>query len=120
MAFKIAGSEAFKIAFLKAAPVLLEPTMSIEITAPEENVGDVVGDICSRRGKVLGMEIKGKQQIISAEAPLSEMFGYATALRSLTSGRATYSMHFEKYTEVPYELAEKLTEEARLKKEAGR
>jgi elongation factor G len=120
MSFKIAGSEAFKIAFLKAAPILLEPSMSIEITAPEENVGDVVGDICSRRGKVLGMEIKGKQQIIAAEAPLSEMFGYATALRSLTSGRATYSMHFEKYTEVPYELAEKLTEEARLKKEAGR
>jgi elongation factor G len=120
MAFKIAGSEAFKIGFLKAAPILLEPTMSIEITAPEENVGDVVGDICSRRGKVFGMEIKGKQQIVTAEAPLSEMFGYATALRSLTSGRATYSMHFEKYTQVPYELAEKLTEEARVKKAAGR
>ncbi len=119
MAFKIAGSEAFKIAFLKAAPILLEPTMSIEITAPEENVGDVVGDICSRRGKVLGMDVKGKQQMVSAEAPLSEMFGYATALRSLTSGRANYSMHFEKYTQVPYELAEKLTEEARIKKAAG-
>ncbi|MDP8261556.1 MAG: elongation factor G [Candidatus Kappaea frigidicola] len=119
MAFKIAGSEAFKIAFLKAAPILLEPCMSIEITAPEENVGDVVGDICSRRGKVFGMESKGKHQIVTAEAPLSEMFGYATALRSLTSGRATYSMHFEKYTQVPYELAEKLTEEARVKKAAG-
>ncbi|MFH1458848.1 MAG: elongation factor G [Candidatus Omnitrophota bacterium] len=111
MAFKICAAECFKRAFQKAAPVLLEPYMSVEVTAPEEHVGDVVGDICSRRGKILGMEGKLKQQIISAEAPLSEMFGYATSLRSITSGRATYSMHFEKYIEVPYSISEKIVEE---------
>ncbi len=112
LAFKLAGRECFKRAFRKAAPLLLEPSMSIEISTPEEYVGNVVGDICSRRGKVLGMEIKGKQQIVSAEAPLAEMFGYATALRSLTSGRAAYSMHFEKYAQVPFVIAEKIMEEA--------
>jgi translation elongation factor 2 (EF-2/EF-G) len=111
MAFKICAAECFKRAFLKAAPILLEPYMSIEVTTPEEYVGSVVGDICSRRGKVLGMEIKAKQQVISAEAPLGEMFGYATALRSLTSGRAVYSMHFEKYIEVPFAISEKIIEE---------
>ncbi|MDD5746361.1 MAG: elongation factor G [Candidatus Omnitrophica bacterium] len=111
MAFKICAAECFKRAFLKAAPILLEPYMSIEVTTPEEYVGSVVGDICSRRGKVLGMEIKAKQQVISAEAPLGEMFGYATALRSLTSGRAVYSMHFEKYIEVPFAISEKIVEE---------
>ncbi|MFC1807703.1 elongation factor G [Candidatus Omnitrophota bacterium] len=111
MAFKIAGGEAFKEAFRKAAPVLLEPYMSVEITTPEEFMGSIVGDVCSRRGRVLGMEVKGKQQVISAEAPLSEMFGYATALRSLSSGRANYSMHFEKYQQVPFSIAEKIVEE---------
>ncbi|RKY36595.1 MAG: elongation factor G [Candidatus Omnitrophota bacterium] len=111
MAFKVAAADCFKKAFMKAEPVLLEPEMSIEITTPEEYVGDAVGDICSRRGKVLGMEIKGKLQIISVEAPLAGMFGYATALRSLSSGRATYSMHFEKYVEVPLSVTEKIIEE---------
>jgi len=111
MAFKITGSECFKKAFLKCSPVLLEPSMSLEVTTPEEYVGGVVGNICSRRGKVLGIDSKGGQQVISAEAPLSEMFGYATTLRSLSSGRANYSMHFEKYVKVPFEIAEKVIEE---------
>ncbi|NQU74046.1 MAG: elongation factor G, partial [Candidatus Omnitrophica bacterium] len=117
MAFKTAARNGFKRAFMKAAPIFLEPHMSIEVTTPEESVGPVVGDICSRRGKVLGMEMKVKHQIISAEAPLGEMFGYATTLRSLSSGRATYSMHFEKYIEVPNTIAEKILEEYKKAKE---
>ncbi|MBN1521071.1 MAG: elongation factor G [Candidatus Aureabacteria bacterium] len=115
-AFKTAGTECFKRAFLKCTPVLLEPVMSIEVTTPDSYVGDVVGDICSRRGKILGMEVKGNQQVVAAEAPLNEMFGYATSLRSLSSGRANYTMHFEKYVEVPYEIAEKVIEEKKTKK----
>ncbi len=111
MAFKLCAAACFKRAFMRAAPILLEPYMSLEVNVPEEHTGDVVGDICSRRGKVLGMEIKNKLQIISAEAPLAEMFGYASALRSITSGRANYSMHFEKYIEVPFAIAEKIIEE---------
>ncbi|MBN1897482.1 MAG: elongation factor G [Spirochaetes bacterium] len=117
IAFKIAAKECFKKAFRKAMPILLEPYMSIEVTSPEEHVGDIVGNICSRRGKVLGMDLKGNQHIISAEAPLSEMFGYATTLRSLSSGRANYSMHFEKYVEVPFEITEKVIEEKKKRKE---
>ncbi len=117
LSFKLAARECFKKAFVKCSPILLEPLMSIEITTPESYVGDVVGDICSRRGKILGMEIKGNQQIISAEAPLSEMFGYATTLRSITSGRANYSMHFERYVEVPFEIAEKVIEERKKKRQ---
>ena len=111
LAFKLAASECFKRAFMKGIPVLLEPHMSLEATAPEEYVGNIVGNICSRRGKVLGIEAKGNLQVISAEAPLSEMFGYATALRSLSSGRGNYSMHFEKYVEVPAAISEKVIEE---------
>jgi len=111
IAFKVAASECFKRAFMKCVPVLLEPYMSLEVVTPEEYVGNIVGNICSRRGKVLGIEAKPNQQIISAEAPLSEMFGYATALRSLSSGRAAYSMHFEKYVEVPHEISQKIIEE---------
>ena len=98
----------FKKGFLKCSPVLLEPYMSIEITTPEEYVGDVVGDICSRRGKILGMEIKGNQQVVSSEAPLSEMFGYATSLRSLSQGRATYSMQLSEYEDVPPNIQNQL------------
>ena len=116
MAFKIAGAQCFKKAFLKGAPVLLEPHMSLEVTTPDEYVGGIVGNICSRRGKVLGIEAKVNQQIISAEAPLSEMFGYATSLRSLSSGRASYSMHFEKYIQVPTAISEKLIEEKQKNK----
>jgi len=117
MAFKIAARDCFKKAFMQAGPMLLEPYMSIEITSPEEYVGAIVGDICSKRGKVLNMDMKGKLQIISAEAPLAEMFGYATGLRSISSGRASYSMHFEKYVEVPFAIAEKIVEEANAPKE---
>ena len=110
LAFKITASECFKKAFMKAMPVLLEPQMSLEVSAPEEYVGAVVSNICMRRGKVSGIEAKNVQRIISAEVPLSAMFGYATTLRSLTSGRATYTMHFEKYVEVPYQEAETIIE----------
>jgi elongation factor G len=115
MAFKIAAMECFKRGFMKGAPILLEPSMSLEVTTPEEYVGGIVGNICSRRGKVLGIESKATAQIIAAEAPLSEMFGYATDLRSLSSGRANYSMHFEKYVEVPTAIAEKILEEKQKK-----
>jgi elongation factor G len=117
MAFKVAAKAGFKQGFLKSAPVFLEPYMSIEVTTPDDFVGSIVGDLCSRRGKVLGMEMKGKHQIVSAEAPLGEMFGYATGLRSLSSGRATYSMHFDKYIEVPNSIAEKILEERNKAKE---
>ncbi len=116
MAFKITGAECFKRGFLRCHPVLLEPVMSIEITTPEDYVGDIVGDICSRRGKILGMEIKANFQVISAEAPLAAMFGYATNLRSMSSGRAVYSMHFEKYEAVPFEITEKIIEEKKKEK----
>ncbi|MCF7908053.1 MAG: elongation factor G [Candidatus Omnitrophica bacterium] len=115
LAFKLAAAQCFKKGFLKGAPVLLEPCMSLEVTTPEEFVGNVVGNICSRRGKVLGIETKANQQIISAEAPLAEMFGYATALRSLSSGRGNYTMHFEKYVEVPSSISEKILEERQKK-----
>jgi len=117
MAFKIAGAECFKAAFLKSGPVILEPQMSVEITTPEEYMGNVTGDICSRRGKIMAMEAKANQQVVVAEAPLSEMFGYASALRTLTSGRAGYSMHFEKYAKAPNSLTEKVLEEARKARE---
>jgi elongation factor G len=117
LAFKIAASIGFKEAFLQAEPILLEPSMSLEVTTPEEYVNSVVGYICSRRGKILNMETKGKQKIVSAEAPLGEMFGYATALRSLSSGRSNASMEFDKYVQVPTEIAAKIIEESKKKKE---
>ncbi|MDE0028937.1 MAG: elongation factor G [Deltaproteobacteria bacterium] len=101
MAFTIAGSMAFKEGLRKALPVLLEPVMDVEVVVPEEFMGDVIGDISSRRGKVLGMTSKGNSQVIEARVPLSRMFGYATDLRSRTQGRATYTMQFSRYEEVP-------------------
>jgi elongation factor G len=118
LAFKLASAECFKRAFMKADPVILEPQMSLEITTPQEHMGSITGDICSRRGKIMAMNAKGDQQILEAEAPLSEMFGYASSLRTLSSGRALYSMHFEKYAKAPHDLTEKLLEEVRLAKEA--
>ncbi len=106
MAFKIAGSMAFKDACHKAKPVLLEPIMKVEVVTPEENMGDVMGDLNSRRGMIQGMEDSPSGKIIRAEVPLAQMFGYATDLRSATQGRATYSMEFAKYSEVPASLAE--------------
>jgi elongation factor G len=106
MAFKIAGSMGFKAAAAKADPVLLEPIMEVEVVTPEEYMGDVMGDLSSRRGMVQGMDDSPAGKLISAEVPLSEMFGYATDLRSATQGRATYSMEFSKYKEVPASIAE--------------
>ena len=106
IAFKIAGSMAFKAATRKANPVLLEPIMAVEVVVPEEFMGDVIGDISSRRGKVLGMDTRPAAQAIDARVPLAQMFGYATDLRSMTQGRATYTMQFSHYEPVPAAVAE--------------
>lgn len=111
MAFKIAGSMAFKNAMQKAKPVLLEPMMKVEVTVPEEYMGDVMGDINSRRGRIEGMEAVNGAQVIRSFVPLSEMFGYATTLRSRTQGRGNYSMVFDHYEEVPKSIQEKVAGE---------
>ena len=111
MAFKIAGSMAFKNGMAKADPVLLEPMMKVEITVPEEFMGDVIGDVNSRRGRMEGMEAVNGAQIIRAFVPLAEMFGYATSLRSRTQGRGVYSMEFDHYEEVPKSIQEKIAGE---------
>jgi elongation factor G len=108
MAFKIAGSMAVKEAAQKAKPVLLEPIMSVEVVVPEEYMGDVIGDLNSRRGRIEGLELRGTSQIVKASVPLSEMFGYATDLRSRTQGRGSFTMHFGRYEEVPQALAEEI------------
>ncbi|NLO83643.1 MAG: elongation factor G [Clostridiales bacterium] len=108
MAFKVAGSMAFKEAMEKADPMLLEPVMKVEVTVPEEYIGDVIGDISSRRGKIEGTEVRSGLQVIRAYVPLSEMFGYATDLRSKTQGRGNYVMQLSHYDEVPKNLLEKL------------
>ena len=110
MAFKIAGSMAIKDAVTKASPVVLEPMMRVEVTMPEEFMGDVIGDLSRRRGRVDGMEPRGNAQVIRGHVPLSEMFGYATDVRSMSQGRATYTMQFDKYEEVPPNIAEKVVE----------
>ncbi len=115
LAFKITARECFKNAFLKSNPVLLEPSMILEINTPEEYASNIVGYVCSRRGKILGMDAKGNQKCIQAEAPLSEMFGYTTNLRSLSSGRANSSMRFDKYVEVPREIAQNVIDEKNKK-----
>lgn len=107
-AFKIAGSIAFKEALRRARPVLLEPIMKVDVVCPEKHMGDVIGDLNSRRGQILGMEDRAKVKVISATVPLAEMFGYATVLRSMTQGRATYSMQFDHYQEVPPNIQEKV------------
>ncbi len=113
MAFKIAGSMAVKKAANEARPVLLEPMMAVEVTTPEDYMGDVIGDLSSRRGKVEGMEQRGSNHIVRALVPLSDMFGYATDLRSRTQGRATYSMQFHSYNEVPDSIAKEIIAKAR-------
>ncbi|MGH8672271.1 MAG: elongation factor G, partial [Burkholderiales bacterium] len=105
-AFKMAGSFAFKEGMRRAGPVLLEPMMAVEVETPPEKMGDVMGDLSSRRGIIQGMEDLPGIKVIRAEVPLKEMFGYSTALRSLTQGRATYSMEFKHYTEAPKHVAE--------------
>ena len=108
MAFKIAGSMALKAAKNKCQPVLLEPMMKVEIVIPEEYMGDIMGDVTSRRGRVDGMESRGNAQLVNAYVPLAEMFGYATALRSNTQGRGTYTMFFDHYEEVPKSISEEI------------
>ncbi|MGI9322954.1 MAG: elongation factor G, partial [Pseudomonadales bacterium] len=108
IAFKIAGSMALRAAALNAAPVLLEPMMNVEVVTPEDYYGDLVGDLNRRRGLVLGMEDVASGKAVRASVPLSEMFGYATDMRSATQGRATFSMEFDKYAEVPDGIAEQI------------
>ena len=112
MAFKIAGSMAIKDACRKASPVLLEPMMAVEVVTPEEFMGDVIGNLSSRRGKVQGMEPRGGAQVVNAEVPLKEMFGYATELRSMTQGRANYTMQFAQYEAAPSSVSEEITSKA--------
>ena len=108
MAFHIAGSMAFKEAMHKAGAILVEPIMKVEVTMPEDYMGDVIGDINSRRGRIEGMEDIGGGKLVRAYVPLSEMFGYSTDLRSKTQGRGNYSMFFEKYEQVPKSVQEKV------------
>ena len=108
MAFKIAGSMAFQDAAKKAKPVLLEPIMRVEVVVPKEHMGDVMGNLSSRRGQIQSQEDRGGTQIIQARVPLSEMFGYSTDLRSRTQGRATYSMHFDRYEPAPQSVSEEV------------
>jgi elongation factor G len=113
IAFKIAGSMAMKEAMQKASPVLLEPIMKVEVTVPEEYMGDVIGDLNSRRAKLEGMERRANLQVIKAYVPLAEMFGYATQLRSLTQGRGTFVMQFDHYDVVPNNIAEQVCARAK-------
>jgi elongation factor G len=113
MAFKVAGQMAFRKAAEMAKPVLLEPIMSVEVVTPEEYMGDVMGDLSSRRGRIGGMEARGNTQVVTAQVPLSEMFGYSTDLRSRTQGRATYTMQFDSYQQVPDNIASDIIKRVR-------
>jgi elongation factor G len=113
MAFKVAGSMAFKEAARRAKPVLLEPVMAVEVVTPEDYMGDVFGDLSARRGRVEGSEQRGNSMVIRATVPLSDMFGYATDLRSRTQGRATYTMQFHSYQQVPKTLADEIVARVR-------
>jgi len=119
MAFKIAGSMAFKEAARKASPVLLEPVMSVEVVVPEEYMGTIIGDLSSRRGRIEGIEHRAGSQVIKAMVPLAEMFGYATNMRSSTQGRATFSMHFSRYEEAPRAVAEEIVAKVQGRSPAG-
>ncbi|WP_338825592.1 Elongation factor G [Moorella humiferrea] len=117
MAFKIAAGIAFRKAVEQAKPVLLEPIMNVEITVPEQFMGDIMGDLNSRRGRILGMEAKGKNQVIRAQVPLAEMYRYAINLKSITQGRGHFKMDFSHYEEVPANIAEKIIQEAKRERE---
>ncbi|HMK64166.1 MAG TPA: elongation factor G, partial [Thermodesulfobacteriota bacterium] len=110
-AFLFAGSMAFKEAASKGQPVLLEPIMEIEIVTPEEFIGEVMGDLNSRRGKIIGLENRGQARIVRGHAPMAEMFGYSTAIRSLTQGRATFTLQFSHYQKVPQSVFESLVKD---------
>ena len=114
MAFKIAASLALKEAAKKCDPVILEPMMKVTIEMPEEYMGDIMGDVTARRGRVDGMEPRGNAQVVNAYVPLSEMFGYATSLRSNTQGRGTYTMYFDHYAEVPKSIAEEIIKKIKV------
>jgi len=118
-AFKIAGSMGFKNAAQKAKPVILEPIMNVEVTVPDEFMGDVMGDLSARRGKIQGMEQEGSLHKIKAQVPLAELYRYSTSLRSMTQGRAVHTEEFSHYEEVPHEVAQKLVAEAQAAKEEG-
>jgi elongation factor G len=113
MAFKIAGSMAVKEAARMANPILLEPVMEVEVVSPSDFLGDVIGDLSSRRGKIGGMTQRGDAQVVAADVPLAEMFGYSTTLRSMTQGRAVYTMQFDHYEEVPKNIAEQIVSKAK-------
>jgi elongation factor G len=113
MAFKIAGSMAFKEGAARAHPVILEPMMKVEVVVPEQYMGDVLGDLSARRGKIGGMMQRGEAQVIASTVPLGEMFGYSTKLRSMCQGRAVYSMEFSHYDEVPKSKAEEIVSKAK-------
>jgi elongation factor G len=114
MAFKIAASMGIKDAVEKASPVVLEPLMRVEVTMPEQFMGDVIGDLNARRGQVEGMDSRGSTQVVRAFVPLAQMFGYATDLRSMTQGRASYSMELSHYAEVPGNLAQELVAKSKV------
>ena len=115
IAFKIAASMGFKAAIEKAKPVLLEPIMNMEVSVPDECMGDVIGDLNSRRGKVLGMDTKGHTQVIKSKVPMSEVLKYAPDLRSITSGRGEFHLEFSHYEELPAHLTEKVVKEAKAR-----
>ena len=117
MAFKIATHLAFKKGFMEANPILLEPIMNVEVRVPETFMGDVMGDMNKKRGRILGMEPAGKTQVIKAQAPMAEMFRYAIDLRSMTQGRGSFSMEFSHYEEVPAQIAEQIIANSKKKDE---
>jgi len=120
MAFQIAASMGLKAALEKAKPVILEPVLSLEVACPDECMGDVIGDLNSRRGKVLGMDRRGQSQIIKALVPMAEVLRYAPDLRSITSGRGSFEQHFSHYEEAPPPITEKVIKEAHAAREAAK
>jgi elongation factor G len=120
MAFKIAASMAFKKAFMDAKPVLLEPIMNIVVTVPEDHLGDVMGDLSGKRGKIQGIDSKGHLQVVRAQVPLAELYKYSTNLRSMTQGRGMFESTFSHYEEVPHEVAQKVVAESKAEKEEAR
>ena len=112
LAFEIAARNGYRAAAPKAGSVIMEPIMNVEVVTPEENMGDIIGDLNKRRGQVTGMESKGTARVVKAKVPLSEMFGYVTVLRTISSGRATSSMEFSHFEEVPANLAKEIIEKA--------
>lgn len=114
---EICARNGFREAAKKASPVILEPIMKVEVVTPEENMGDIIGDLNKRRGQIAGMESRGNARVVDAKVPLSEMFGYVTVLRTISSGRATSSMEFSHFEEVPANLAKEIVEKSNGKKE---